>query len=233
MGRLERVEDGVWLSRGGVPRQMNVYLIEDDGRVTLFDTGVAQMAKQIAAAAAPLGGIRRNVLGHAHVDHRGSAPELGAPVFCHPDEKRDAETDGGFHYQDPSKLAPPARWIYGPLMRRWDGGPVKVEGTVAEGDEIAGFRVVHMPGHAPGQIALWRERDRLALSSDVFYTLDAQTGFKSSPRLAYDAFSQDNETARASLRKLAALEPVAAWPGHADPVVGDVRRKLEEAADRS
>jgi len=30
--------------------------------------------------------------------------------------------------------------------------------------------------------------------------------------------------------KLAALEPAAAWPGHADPVVGDVRGQLERAA---
>jgi hypothetical protein len=26
------------------------------------------------------------------------------------------------------------------------------------------------------------------------------------------------------------MEPAAAWPGHADPVTGDVRRQLEEAA---
>ncbi|HJR44882.1 MAG TPA: MBL fold metallo-hydrolase [Actinomycetota bacterium] len=232
MGGLEKVSDGVWLLRGGVPRSMNAYLIEDEGGVTLFDTGVAQMAKHIQAAAAPLGGIRRVVLGHSHTDHRGSAPALGAPVYCHPDERKDAESDGGRHYQDPKKLPPPSRYVYGPLLRLWDGGPVKIEGTLEEGDVIAGFEVVHLPGHAPGQIALWRERDRLALSSDVFYTLDARTGFKASPRPALDAFSLDTEQARASIRKLAALEPVAAWPGHADPVVGDVRRKLEEAAER-
>ena len=38
------------------------------------------------------------------------------------------------------------------LMHRyaWDGGPVQISGTVSEGDEIAGFRVIHLPGHAPG-----------------------------------------------------------------------------------
>ena len=32
---------GVWLLRGGVPRTMNVYLLEDEGGgVTLFDAGI-------------------------------------------------------------------------------------------------------------------------------------------------------------------------------------------------
>ena len=65
-------------------------------------------------------------------------------------------------------------------------------------------------------IGLWRESDRLALVSDCFYTLDPQTGLKGKPRVPHAAFNQDTEQARASIRKLAALEPAAAWPGHAD-----------------
>jgi hypothetical protein len=44
------------------------------------------------------------------------------------------------------------------------------------------------------------------------------------------AFNQDTERARASIRKLADLEPSAVWAGHADPVTGDVRGQLERAA---
>jgi hypothetical protein len=44
-------------------------------------------------------------------------------------------------------------------------------------------------------------------------------------------FNQDTDQARASVRKLAALEPAAAWPGHADPLTGDVRGQLVQAAD--
>ena len=40
----ERVADGVWIVRGGVPtKTMNVYLIEEDGGVALFDAGIAAM----------------------------------------------------------------------------------------------------------------------------------------------------------------------------------------------
>ncbi len=89
---LERVADGVWLLRGGVPRTMNVYFLEDEGGgVTLFDAGIGQMTGAVATAAAPLGGINRVVLGHADVDHRGAAAGLGVPVFCHPADRAAAE----------------------------------------------------------------------------------------------------------------------------------------------
>ena len=95
---IESVADGVWLVHGGVPKIMNVYLIEEDGGVVVFDAGSKGMAKAITEAARPLGGINRVVLGHGHTDHRGSAPRLDAPVFCHPDEVEDAEGSGGFRY---------------------------------------------------------------------------------------------------------------------------------------
>jgi glyoxylase-like metal-dependent hydrolase (beta-lactamase superfamily II)/predicted ester cyclase len=230
-GAAEPVADGVWRVRGGVPREMNVYLIEDDGGgVTVFDSGVRSMVTAITAASARLGGINRVVLGHGHVDHRGAAGRLGAPVYCHPDERADAEGDAGMHYFDTSRLAPHARVIYPPLLRMWDGGPVAIAGTVEEGEDVSGFRPVHLPGHAPGQIALFRERDGVALTTDVFYTLDIQTGLHGAPRVAHPAFNQDTEQARASIRRLAELTPSAAWPGHAEPLRGDVAAQLQRAA---
>ena len=90
----ERIADGVWLVRGGFPaKTMNVYLIEDGDGVTVFDAGIKAMGTAVAAAAARLGGIKRVVLGHADCDHRGSAPALDAPVYCHPAERAAAESD--------------------------------------------------------------------------------------------------------------------------------------------
>jgi steroid delta-isomerase-like uncharacterized protein len=227
-----QVAAGVWLVQGGFPRKvMNVFLIEDEGQVTVFDAGIKGMTNGIATHAAGLGGIKRIVLGHGHPDHRGAAPGLGAPVFCHPDEVEETQGDGGEHYFDFSKLDWYARGAMPLFLRSWDGGPVQVEGTVAEGDDVAGFKVVAFPGHAPGMIGLWRESDRLALVSDTIYTLDPQTGFKGAPRVPHRAFNHNTEQAVASLRKLAAMEPALVWPGHADPVTGDVRAQLERAAD--
>jgi glyoxylase-like metal-dependent hydrolase (beta-lactamase superfamily II)/predicted ester cyclase len=227
---VSQVAEGVWLVRGGFPQKvMNVYLIEDGDGVTVFDAGIRAMTRGIASVAAGLGGMTRIVLGHGHPDHRGAAPGLGVPVFCHPDNVADTEGDGGEHYFDFSKLDWYARPVVPRLLGMWDGGPVKVEGTVTEGDDIAGFKVIDLPGHAPGQIGLWREADRLALTTDCFYTLNPQTGQKGAVRVPHEAFNWDTEKARASIRKLAEMEPAAAWPGHADPLKGDVRGQLLQA----
>jgi glyoxylase-like metal-dependent hydrolase (beta-lactamase superfamily II) len=198
--------------------------------VTVFDAGIRAMGNAIAAAAGARGGVMRVVLGHAHPDHRGAAAGLRAPVFCHPAERDDAEGDGGVHYMDFARLRPPVRWVVPRLLESWDGGPVEIAGTLEEGDDVAGFRVVHLPGHAPGLIALWRESDRLVLSSDCFYVID-EFSRPCPPVVPHPAYNLDTEQARASVRKLAALEPATAWPGHTNPLSGDVRAQLEAAAN--
>ena len=231
-GDLERVADGVWLLRGGVPRTMNVYFLEDEGGgVTLFDAGIRQMTNAVATAAGPLGGVNRVVLGHADVDHRGAAAGLGAPVFCHPAERaaaEEGEPQRDYHRIDLLRI--PSRWVYPKLLEYWNSGPVEIAGTVEDGDDVNGFRVVHLPGHAPGLIALFRESDRLALTTDAFYVVDADTSRPQDPAPALDAFNQDTAQARESIRKLAALDPAVCWPGHLGPLEGDVRAQLERAA---
>jgi steroid delta-isomerase-like uncharacterized protein len=228
----ERVAEGVWVVRGGFPaKTMNVFLIEDDGSVTVFDAGIDGMEATIRTAAVRLGGINRVVLGHADADHRGAAPGLGAPVYCHPAEVEAAMSPSHVRpYHDLSKLGPHGRLLLSRLLPVWDGGPVPITGAVYEGDHVAGFRVVDLPGHAPGLIGLYRDSDGVALVSDCFYTLDPQTGIKGAPRVPHPAFNLDTEQARDSIRKLAEMEPSVAWPGHADPVRGDVAAELKRVA---
>ncbi len=228
------VAEGVWVVQGQ-PGRCNVYLIEDssvDG-VTLYDAGARTMVRAVASAGAKLGGIKRVVLGHGHTDHRGVAPALGVPVLCHPEEVQDAEGSGGFRYwpEGLSTLPTPQRQIHRAMHRwAWDNGPVQIADTLSEGDDVAGFKVIHLPGHAPGQIGLWRESDRLALVSDCFYTLE-MWGRSCPPHVPEPTYNYDTEQAKASIRKLAEMEPAAAWPGHAKPVTGDVRSQLLKAAE--
>jgi hydroxyacylglutathione hydrolase len=228
----EAIAEGVWIVRGGRPRTMNVYLLADDGGVTMFDAGIADMTAALAAAGARLGGIRRIVLGHADCDHRGAAAGLDAPIYCHPLERAAAESPSPYRdYWNFQQLKAWAKPIYPRIMTIWDGGALNIEGTVQEGDEIAGFRVVHLPGHAPGLIGLFREDDRLALVSDTFYTIDPETAKRGAARVPHPAFNHDTEQARASIRKLAELDPTVAWAGHTEPVSGDdVQLQLERAA---
>ncbi len=107
------------------------------------------------------------------------APGLGAPVFCHPAEQQAAASpDPTRPYFDFSKLAPHGRLLIPRLLPVWDGGPVTVAGTVSEGDQIAGFRVIELPGSRSGAARTIPGDDRVALVSDCVYTLDPQTGIK-------------------------------------------------------
>ena len=164
----------MWLVQGGFPQKiMNVYLIEDEGQVTVFDAGIRAMTNGIARPPPASGGIKRIVLGHGHADHRGAAPGLGAPVFCHPDEVEETQGDGGEHYFDFSKLDWYARAadaaLPAQLGRRAGAGRGhgRRRGTTSPASRWSTF-----PGHAPGMIGLWRESDRLALVSDTLYTLE-------------------------------------------------------------
>jgi glyoxylase-like metal-dependent hydrolase (beta-lactamase superfamily II)/predicted ester cyclase len=229
----EEVADGVWALRGGLPtRGFNTYFVRDGDGVLLYDTGIKAMAGGLATAGAGLGGITRVVLGHGHADHRGAAAALRAgPVLCHPDEREYVEGDGGMRYTDISALPIPARWVYQAMFPTWDGGPVEVDGTLEEGDEVAGFEVVHLPGHAPGLIALWRASDGVAISGDAFYMYDPpKLRPSATPVVPPGPFSLDVDQARRSMRKLAALGPSVALPGHGEPLRGDVRGALERAA---
>jgi glyoxylase-like metal-dependent hydrolase (beta-lactamase superfamily II) len=236
---MEKVADGVWLLRGDFRKVMNVYFLEDEDGVVQFDAGSKSMTRKAKAAAERLGGLTRIVLGHAHADHRGTAPAMGVPVHCHPDEVADAESDAPIApYMDLSELPwAPARRIYPLLLRRWDCGAVKIDGTVSEGDEVAGFRVIHFPGHAPGLIGLWRDRDRLAIVSDVVYLIDsARLGRPLPPGEAsvpHPAWAWNHAKAKESVRKLAALEPAVVCAGHERPLRGEnLRETLERAADK-
>lgn len=230
---LEPIAARVWVLRGGLRGAMNAYLIEDDDGVVVYDTGQRSMAPAIAAAAERLGGLTQVVLGHADTDHRGAAAALSAlaPVVCHPDAVAEAEGKPGRTHWDLAKLPPAIRVLHRVLHRWvWDGGPVPIAATVRAGDEIAGFRVIELPGHAPGMIGLWRESDRVALVSDCFY-LTTMWGRPTAAHVPQEAYNVDTDRARRTIAELAALDPRVAAPGHLGPLVGSgVRAELERAA---
>lgn len=231
--RLEPIAPRVWLLRGGLLRTMNVYLVEDGDGVVVFDSGEKGMASAIAAAGARLGGIKAVVLGHGDTDHRGSAPALSkvAPVLCHPDAVAEAQGSGGRSYWRMERLPAAIRLLHRFTHRFvWDGGPVRIAGTIREGETIAGFEVIALAGHAPGQIGLWRASDGVALVSDTVY-LTTTSGRPTAAHVPHEAYNLDTPAARESIRRLAALRPKLVGVGHLGPMTGPgVVAELERAA---
>ncbi len=228
---VRQIAPGVRLVRVGAPFGSHVYLIDSPDGPIAFDAGIKGTGMEILAAAG--GRVERVILSHSHVDHRGGARELGAPIYCHHDELADAEGDGGRRYSDLSLIQnDQVREMLPPLHDAFDGGPVPITGTITDGEQIAGFDVIHIPGHAPGQIALFREADRLLLAADAVYTLDVETGQHGSARVPHPFSNWDTELARESIRLLIPLQAASVWTGHAQPLTDeDIAGQLERAAN--
>ncbi len=72
----------------------NWYLVQEDSRVTIVDTGLPRSWASLESALSELGLTKRNVeavvLTHAHFDHMGFArraqQELGVPLWAHQEE---------------------------------------------------------------------------------------------------------------------------------------------------
>ena len=103
------------------------------------------------------------------------------------------------------------------IKRIWEGPPHEVARVLEEGDDVAGFRVVHAPGHARGEVIFFRDSDRVSICGDVIRNMSYATalpGIKEPPPI----FTYDPADNRRSIRRLADLEPATILPGHGRPV---------------
>jgi hydroxyacylglutathione hydrolase len=208
---MKRLAPGVWRLKE-VPRPViNVYLAED----VLIDAGRRWDRKRIFAE---LEGVEISAvaLTHVHPDHQGCAKAVcdarGVPLACHA---------GDVDAMEGRRSVGATDWWLGKIYDRlWTGPPHKVDRVLAEGDEVAGFRVVHAPGHAPGEVIFFRDSDRVAICGDVIRNMSYVTtlaGVREPP----DGLTPDPAENRRSIRKLAALEPSLILPGHG-PEVTDI-----------
>jgi hydroxyacylglutathione hydrolase len=191
------------------PRPLiNVYLVED----VLIDAGRRwdrrRILKQVAGR-----DLSQLVLTHVHPDHQGAAKaiceERGIPLACH-----EADVDA---MEGRRSVAASQSAIARTFARLWEGPPHEVGRVLHEGDEVAGFRVVHAPGHAPGEVIFFRDSDRVALCGDVIRNI---TFVALRTRLAEppDDLTPDPAENRRSIGKLAQLDPSLILPGHGPPV---------------
>ena len=108
-------------------------------------------------------------------------------------------------------------WLNALQQRFWTGPPHPVARALDEGDEVAGFTVLESPGHSPGQVAYWRESDRVLILGDVLNGMNVSTGRRGLHEPP-DVFTPDPPRNRESARRLAELRPRLTCFGHGPPL---------------
>lgn len=209
----------------------------------LIDTGMPESAETIVSAVEHRFGRdskpKAIVLTHGHFDHVGALIDLvekwQVPVYAH--EAEIPYVTGQSSYPEPDGS------VEGGLVAKMS--PLFPNEPVDAGDHVKAlptdgtvpgmpeWRWVHTPGHAPGHISLFREKDRALIAGDAFVTVKQESLYKvitqemeinGPPRY----LTTDWEAAKNSVESLAALQPETAVTGHGVPVSGpELSRGLE------
>ncbi len=195
----------------------------DRADLTLIDSGPPGSGEAIAAAVRGLGTVRRLVLTHHHEDHSGSAAEVGGwpgvTVLAH---RADAAVVRGDRPATPPDFTDFERELHARVAAGLPSAPpARVDVELDGGDELdigGGARVVHVPGHTDGSIALHLAADGVLFTGDVLAEHGGQ--------IMVGPFNVDRERAAASARELAALDVDTACFGHGDALVGGAGARL-------
>jgi len=216
-------------------RHVHCYLLPGGDGWTLVDTGLGvpdatprwrSVVQEVEVA--------RIVVTHFHPDHAGGGEDAqaatGAPVFQGADDYAQClrvwgSDDWSGRLADylrghglPPETADELRHeatTFAPFIRF-----ARDPGLLREGDEVDGWRVLELPGHADGHICL--ERDGVLVAGD--HLLGAIT-----PTIGLYPDSRPDPLAdyQASLRRTIELAPEFALPGHGEPVADPVARARE------
>jgi hydroxyacylglutathione hydrolase len=207
---VKELAPGLWQLRGFPPQGINVYLMGD----VLVDAGSRHAGGRILRQ---LRGreVKAHALTHAHPDHQGASHEvctkLGLPFWVGENDADAAENPQLIGERQPD------HWLNRLVEKRWTGPGHPVDRRLREGDTVAGFTVLDVPGHSRGHVAYWRESDCVLVLGDVLNNMDVATGRRGLREPKW-FFTEDPARNRESIRRVAALGPDLVVFGHGPPL---------------
>ena len=216
---MKQIADGVWQLSSFPPNSVNTYLLEDVlvDAATRFDG--RRIVKELKGHT-----VTAHAITHAHPDHQGAShrvcAELSIPYWVGEADADAAENPKLIGERQPKSV--PAQFFF----RTCTGPAHPVDRKLHEGDEVAGFKVLHVPGHSAGHVAFWRESDRVLVAGDVFNTMHPILQFPRGIRLPPDYFTPDPARNREQAKRLGQLEPNLLLVGHGPPL-RDTKRIVE------
>jgi glyoxylase-like metal-dependent hydrolase (beta-lactamase superfamily II) len=204
--------------------------VEDDGSVTLVDTGLKGAPSKLVAALATLdktpADVRRIVLTHAHPDHAGGAAKMrtttGAALAVH-------DSDAGYLRRGTSP--PKGTGRLGRVLAMLPGGSfpaVEADETFRDGDRLdiaGGVLVVHTAGHTPGHVSLLHEPSGVLITGDALFNV---RGMSYSPAFLCTSFPMVKETAT----RLGELDYEVAAFTHGKEIRDRARERVRELVSR-
>ena len=213
------------------------YIYQEQDKLTLIDTGLRDSTERILAVVEKIGrkpeDVRQIFITHHHNDHTGSLAELvertGAQVLAHKIEAPVIRGD-----QPPPKPgASTLRSVLRPFMGNGAqaGTPVSVDRELEDGDEVdigGGAKVLHVPGHTMGSVALFIPKHRLLFAGDAAVSAIGL----GPPAGPFALFNEDSEQAVRSFKRLAELDFDRAFFGHGKPLDGEAATLFRRAADQ-
>ena len=218
---------------------VNVYIVQTPTSWVLVDAGLPGYAQAIREAAAAFVGSSDPpaaiVLTHGHFDHVGSLAALlehwRVPVFAHRLEAP---------YLSGRSKYPPADPLAGGgaislFSRTYPRNPIDISAHLrllpdgGELPDLPGWRWIHTPGHAPGHVSLFRDRDRTLIAGDAATTVRQESlmAVATQRREVHGPpafFTPDWHSAGESVGRLAALQPELLATGHGEPLRGTAMR---------
>ncbi|ASZ66857.1 MBL fold metallo-hydrolase [Bacillus cereus] len=203
----------------------------------LVDAGMPKCANEIISVAEDRFGTNSRpkaiILTHGHFDHVGGIIELikywDVPVYAHQMEIPFLTGQQSYPEPDPT--------VEGGMVAKMSplfpnepidlGSSIKVLPTDGTVPHMPEFRWIHTPGHTPGHISLFREKDRTLIAGDAFVTVKQEYLYKvitqeqeisGPPRY----LTTDWKAAKESVIKLEKLKPLTAVTGHGIPMSGEL-----------